>query len=68
VVKISEPEVKDSVQVKMERVCGFLRKHLELLEQAVNSGDLNTADFLCGVILQSTTDLAQTIKARLSTR
>jgi len=58
-------EVKDDVKTKFERATGFIKHHVELLDQAIKEGDLHTADFLCGVLERSIFDIHKEIRLQL---
>ena len=63
---MSEIQIRDNKLIRLKREVSFIKQHVDLLQKAVEEGDINTADFLAGVVLKASTELAKEIKAILS--
>jgi len=59
-------EIRDDVKTKLNRGIGFINKHVEILNQAIQEGDLHTADFLCGVIEKAVFEIHQEIRRQIA--
>jgi len=44
---------KDSLLLAVERAIALAKKHIEMLERAIQESEYHTADLACGVVIQN---------------